>query len=133
MPLAEGLDAAMLWRVVPLLVLAWLAFFFGRSLRRGEIPLIERIARVSDPDLPPPLCRYTRRLTIIWTGYFVVAALLSLLLDLPLSWSGALVWLGALALFVGERWCRPLLFPGRSFPDLRQQVLDTASIWRRRS
>jgi uncharacterized membrane protein len=127
----QGLDALQWWRVVPLVALAWLAIFFGRTLRAGETPLIERIARVRDPGLPPALCYYTRRLTVIWTVYFMLAAALVAIAELP--WLGALVALGAVVLFVGEHWIRPLLFPGKSFPNLLQQVVDTASVWRRRS
>lgn len=124
----QGLDALQLWRVVPLLALGWLAFFFGRTLRAGETPLIEQIARVRDPGLAPSLCRYTRRLTCIWTAYFVVATAFVALTDRP--WLGAVVALGAVVLFVGEHWIRKLLFPGKAFPTLLQQVVDTAHIWR---
>lgn len=131
MQLPQGLDALQLWRVVPLLALGWLAFTFGRTLRAGQTPLIERIARVRDPALAPALCRYTRRLTCLWTAYFVVAATVVAFSDV--RWLGAAVALGALVLFVGEHSVRPLLFPGKSFPNLAQQVVDTASVWRRGS
>jgi uncharacterized membrane protein len=127
----EAFGAVDLWRVVPVLVLGWLAFFFGRTLRPGSVPLIEQIARVREPGLPPALCRYTRRLTAIWSMYFIVAALLSASVELPFWWTGGPIWLGAMALFIGEHRLRPHLFPGRSFPNLMQQIHDTASIWRR--
>jgi uncharacterized membrane protein len=126
----ETFDATFLWRALSALILGWLAYFFGRTLRRGHVPLIERIARVRDPELPPALCRYTRRLTAVWSIYFVAAGLLSIGVRLPFWWTGALVWLGAISLFVGEHRLRPRLFPGRSFPNLMQQVQDTARIWR---
>ncbi len=126
-----GLGAADLWRVVGVLVLGWLAFFFGRTLRPGQVPLIERIARASDPGLTPALCRYTRRLTGIWSGYFACAALLTLGADLPPGWRGSLIWSGAVVLFVGEHRLRPRLFPGRDFPSLAHQLRDTWSVWRR--
>jgi uncharacterized membrane protein len=128
----EALDAATIWRVVPVLVLGWLAIVFGLTLRAGRVPMIERIARVSDPALPPALCRYTRRLTFVWCIYFVVAALLSLTLNLPFGWSGALVWSGTVVLFVGERWLRPHLFTGHEFPGLCKQLRDTWIVWRPR-
>ena len=131
MQLLEGVDVLQLWRAVPVLALSWLAIFFGRTLRAGETPLIQRIARVRDPELTPSLCRYTRRLTYIWTMYFVIAAASVALLDVP--WLGVTAAFGALLLFVGEHRLRPLLFPGMSFPNLLQQVVDTASVWRRRS
>ena len=59
---------AVAMRYLPVLVLLWLAVFFGRSLRAGVVPLIERIARVGKPDLSPALCRYTRRLTALMSA-----------------------------------------------------------------
>jgi uncharacterized membrane protein len=94
--------------------------------------MIERIARVGDPALPPELCRYTRRLTAIWCIYFVIAAVLSLTVNLPFGWNGALVWAGAVVLFVGERWLRPHLFAGHEFPGLWKQLRDTWTVWRPR-
>src|SRR6478752_7530551 len=111
-------------------MLGWLAFFFGRTLRPGQEPFITRIARVSDPDLAPELRRYTRRLTALWSGYFVLAATLATFASQSLVHIGALVWTGTAILFVGERWLRPRLFPGRTFPGLRQQLRDTVSVWR---
>lgn len=125
-----SLSLATVWRGVSVLMLAWLAIFFGRTLAPGRVPLVERIARVSDPELKPPLKRYTRRLTAIWAGYFVIAALLAL--SGFGGWSfnaGAWVGLGSAALFVGEHWLRRRIFPGEVFPGLAQQVHDTWSIW----
>ena len=124
------LDAALAWRAVTLLMLGWLAFFFGRTLRPGREPLITRIARVSDPGLAPPLCRYTRRLTAVWCGYFVLTALTMLAWGGSLPAAGLLVWIGTIVLFVGEHWLRPHLFPGERFPSLRQQLRDTLHVWR---
>lgn len=127
----QALEVVDVWRVLPVLVLGWLAYFFGRTLFPGRVPLIERIARVGDPDLPPPLRRYTRQLTTLWCAYFLTAAVVSFAVDLPPGWAGTLAWAGAVVLFVGEHWLRPHLFPGRSFPGLGQQLLDTLSVWRR--
>ena len=120
------LDAALAMRVLTLLMLGWLALFFGRTLLPGREPLITRIARVSDPALAPHLCRYTRRLTAVWTGYFVFAAMLGVFSNA----AGLLVWVGTVILFVGEHWLRPRLFPGERFPGLRQQLQDTVRVWR---
>ena len=125
----QSLHDGVLWRAISFLMLGWLAVFFGRTLRPGQVPLIERIARVSDPAMTLPLCRYTRRLTAVWCGYFVVAALLSVSIGHALPGAGALVLLGSAVLFVGEHWLRPHLFPGRAFPGLIQQLRDTWSVW----
>jgi uncharacterized membrane protein len=122
-------DAGTAWRLVSCLMLAWLAFFFGRTLRPGEDALITRIARVSDPDLPPHLLRYTRRLTAVWCAWFV-CALCCVALARSALLPGPLVWAGTATLFLGEHWLRPHLFPGASFPGLRQQFRDTLRICR---
>jgi uncharacterized membrane protein len=118
------------------LVLLWLAYFFGRTLRPGATPLIERIALRSNANLPRPLRRYARRLTAIWCGYFVLAAALSALLGASgataLVGVGFAVLVGSVLLFVGEHWVRPRIFPHEAFPGLLQQLRDTWGIWRTR-
>jgi uncharacterized membrane protein len=132
-----SLGVATVWRGLSVLVLAWLALFFGRTLAPGRVPLIERIARVSDPQLKPELARYARALTAVWSAYFVLAALLALLaLFGAVPWSlhaGIWVGLGSAALFVGEHWLRRWIFPAERFPGLAQQVRDTWSVWHPRT
>lgn len=125
----QSLDWAVIWRSASVLMLAWLAAFFGRTLLPGRVPLIERIARISEPALPPELCRYTRRLTAVWCCYFVLAALLSMAPGLTFVRTGVLVWTGTALLFAGEHWLRRRRFPGRTFPGLLQQLRDTWSVW----
>jgi uncharacterized membrane protein len=127
----QALEVVDIWRALPLVVLGWLAYFFGRTLLSGRVPLIERIARVRDPDLPPPLRRYTRRLTAVWCAYFLFAALLASMAAWPPWWTSALIWAGAVILFVGEHSFRKRLFPDRSFPKLAEQLQDTVKVWRR--
>jgi uncharacterized membrane protein len=129
-PVVAAVDAAQ--RLIPAAALTALAWMFGRSLRRGATPLIERIARVGTPSLPPALCRYTRRLTGLWAAYFGLAAVVSLAAPPGLPYAGAAVGLGSVVFFVGERWLRERLFPGQPFPGLVQQLRDTWSVWRRR-
>ena len=123
-------SASALWHAVPPAVLLWLAVFFGRTLRAGNVPLIERIARVSKPDLNQALCRYTRKLTMAWCVYFLLAALLSLSKALSFGWTSVLIGAGSLLFFVGERMIRPHLYPDQVFPGLWQQVQDTYRVWR---
>lgn len=132
--MAEALAPA--WTVlghVPPLVLAWLAVFFGRTLRAGQTPLIECIARRSSPSLSEPLRRYTRRLTLVWCVYFVLAAAATAaanwLQTVGFGMVQAGVWSGTALLFIGERGLRPLLFPDESFPGLIQQIRDTVGVW----
>ena len=126
----QSLHDGVPWRAASFLMLGWLAVFFGRTLAPGRTPLIERIARLSDPAMTAPLRRYTRLLTAIWCGYFVIAALVSVCLADAFPGIGLLVLLGSAILFVGEHRLRPHLFPGQPFPGLMQQVRDTWSVWR---
>ena len=114
------------------MVLVWLAYFFGRTLRTGNTPLIERFARVSTPKMTPALCRYTRRLTGIWCAYFLVAAVVSLVANNATVWTGLCIWIGSAALFIGEHRLRPKFFPGQEFPGLVQQVKDTWHVWHKK-
>ena len=118
-------------RYLPSLVFLWLAFFFGRTLRKGEMPLIERVARVGKPTLSPALCRYTRGLTAMWCAYFGVAASLSILGEVGFQQASGGVAAVSAALFIGENWVRRLLlFRDEPFPGVVQQVRDTIRVWR---
>ena len=44
--------------------------FFLSLLRPPSV--IERFARIQEPDLPEAAVRYTRKVTIVWCGFFVV-------------------------------------------------------------
>lgn len=86
-----------------------LAFFatFAASLRTGRESMIERFARVHRglDVLPPTAAAYCRRLTLVWSGFFLVNALVTAALALwgPLSWwalySGLIAYL-AMGLFM---------------------------------
>jgi uncharacterized membrane protein len=119
-------------RLLPTLLLLWLAYLFGSSLRRGAMPLIERIARRSNSALPQALCRYTRRLTAIWCISLLAAALIAAFARAGFVATNAWIWAGVVSLFVGERWLRPRIFPREHFPGLLQQLRDTLSVWRTR-
>lgn len=58
-------------KLYPVWVNAVLLLLFGVSLWRGP-PLIERLARLTEPELPPRAVAYTRRVTQVWCGFFVV-------------------------------------------------------------
>ena len=131
--IVAAVSSALAW--LPTLALLWLALFFGRTLRPGDMALIERICRRSIAAPSARLCLYTRRLTAVWTAYFVLAAAIGALLAasserFAIGRFGAAVWAGTLVLFVGEWVLRRALFPDVAFPDLLQQVRDTWSVWR---
>lgn len=54
---------------------AWLVFF-AASLS-GE-SVIEKLARLKEPDLPAAGRRYCRRLTLVWCAFFVLNGLIAL-------------------------------------------------------
>lgn len=75
--------------IPPVLLPAVGAWFFGRSLRKGEVPLITRIARASrNGELPAELLPYTRGITWLWALTLSGMALLSIMLAAfaPLEW-----------------------------------------------
>jgi uncharacterized membrane protein len=55
----------------PVLVNVALLVLFAASLVSPP-SVIERIARLRDPELPPAAVVYTRRVTIVWTVFFVL-------------------------------------------------------------
>jgi len=100
-----GEDHLLRW--YPSLICALLLAAFGLSLKFGP-PMIERIARVTEPDLPPVAVRYTRRVTWVWVAFFALNGTASGVLAAwgPLSWwtfyNGILAYSVMGALFVGE-------------------------------
>ncbi|MBE3287634.1 MULTISPECIES: hypothetical protein [Enterobacter] len=52
--------------VVNLVMLA----VFGGSLWTA-MPLVERLARLREPNLPPEGVRYTYKVTLVWCGFFI--------------------------------------------------------------
>lgn len=72
-------------------VLMNLSFFivFAWSLRVGP-PIIERLARLTEPDLPESAIKYTRHVTLAWCFFFVAngsIALYTVWLQDPKIWA----------------------------------------------
>lgn len=108
------------------LVLAWI---FGRTLRPGKTPFITALAeRVHGGRLTPAMHGYTRRLTAVWSGYFVAMALVSVLLYIVAPWSwwslfgNVLTPLALAAMFGGEHWLRYRLHPEFERATIAQAV-----------
>ncbi|GLQ96120.1 hypothetical protein [Dyella mobilis] len=101
----SGNDALERW--YPTLISALLLCAFGLSLIYGP-PLVERIARVREPDLPDAAIPYTRKVTWVWVGFFVfngvVSAALTLWARLSLwtLYNGLIVYFIMGTLFAGE-------------------------------
>jgi uncharacterized membrane protein len=71
-------------KLYPVLVNASLLAAFGYSLRHPP-SMVERFARMREPDLPPAGVAYTRRVTQVWCGFFVVNGAVCALLALTAS------------------------------------------------
>ena len=84
--------------VMPAVLLATAAFGFARTLRPGKTPLIASIVEVLEGDdadnLPAPLRRYTRGLTLAWTLLLAGLALVNLGLALCAVPGGVLASMG---------------------------------------
>jgi uncharacterized membrane protein len=65
------MDDLLAVKFYPVLVSTSLAFVFGASLF-GRQSIIEKIARVGEPDLPPHAVVYTRNVTRLWLCFFIV-------------------------------------------------------------
>lgn len=81
-------NAALPLKLYPALVNGVLLLVFGLSLRFGP-PVAERLARLQEPDLPPVAVAYTRRVTQVWCGFFVLNGGLALATAL---WASERVW-----------------------------------------
>lgn len=94
-------------KLYPVLVNAALLAAFAYSLA-SPMSMIERFARMSEPDLPPAAVAYTRTVTKVWCAFFVangLAALGTALWATPEVWSlynGVVAYLLMGALFAGE-------------------------------
>lgn len=75
-------------KLYPVLVNAVLCVVFAVSLRYPP-SAIERLARLREPDLPPRAVRYTRRVTWVWTGFFIINGSIALATAL---WASDAVW-----------------------------------------
>jgi uncharacterized membrane protein len=75
-------------KLYPVLVNLGMLVVFGYSLYAPP-SMIERMARLSDPALPAYAIAYTRRVTQVWCGFFVMNGTLALLTAV---WASAAIW-----------------------------------------
>lgn len=75
-------------RLYPVLVNSLMLLIFGWSLLSPP-SLIERLARLQHPDLPPEGVIYTRRVTQVWCGFFIVNGSIALATAL---WTSLEIW-----------------------------------------
>ncbi|NWD50953.1 hypothetical protein [Pseudomonas gingeri] len=97
-----------LLRWYPVLISGFMLGLFGLSLKFGP-PVAERLARLSEPELPEVAIRYTRRVTQVWSLFFLCNGLLAAALTLwaPLSWwtlYNGLIAYGLMGLLFAIEW-----------------------------
>lgn len=83
-----ALDPVLMLRFYPALVNAIFFAIFAASLIWPP-SMIEKIARLTTPNLPEQGVRYTRTVTFVWCGFFVFNALVSVATTL---WASMEVW-----------------------------------------
>jgi uncharacterized membrane protein len=91
----------------PVVVNSVMLTLFGGSLW-SSMPIIERLARLREPELPEAAVRYTRRVTQVWCAFFIfngtVALFTALHGDMTLwtAWNGMIAYLLMGTLMAGE-------------------------------
>lgn len=90
---------ALLLSLPPVVLNAMIGFYFARSLRPGQMPLIERVVRaLNQGQVPhPEVPAYARRLTRTWATMLLTLAAINLLLAVfaaPGGWLVSLGWRG---------------------------------------
>jgi len=73
---------------MPVLINLTLLLTFGVTLIGKSTPMIERFARMQDPNLSPAQVAHCRQFTGVWVGFFILNGGAALLLGLfaPLAW-----------------------------------------------
>lgn len=100
-----------LLRLYPALANAGMLTLFGLTLWRPP-SMVERFARLREPDLPPAAVRYTRRVTQVWCGFFLLNGAVAAWTALAASravwagYNGLIAYVLMAALFGGEWLCR---------------------------
>ena len=95
-------------KLYPALVNGVLFALFATSLWHGP-PVAERLARLHEPELPAAAVVYTRRVTQVWCGFFVVNGAIAIATAL---WASAATWAlyngaisyAAMGLLMGGEW-----------------------------
>lgn len=110
--LAALYDGELATRLYPAFVNAAMLIAFAHTLAHGP-SMIERFARLVEPDLPESGVRYTRAVTWIWCVFFLINGAIAIWTALFASWpvwtlyNGLISYAAIAALFLGELLVRP--------------------------
>jgi uncharacterized membrane protein len=85
---AAWMNSETLLRLYPAAINLGMLLLFGLSLKRAP-SMIERFARMEDPNLPPAGVRYTRDLTVVWCGFL---ALNGVIAAYTAFWTSREIW-----------------------------------------
>jgi len=105
-----------LLRLYPAALSGAFLLVFGLSLVRPPT-VVERLARLRNPELPAAGVRYTRQVTQVWCAFFIVNGLIAVWTAVWSSrevwavYNGFIAYLAMGALFAGEWLLRRRLFP----------------------
>ncbi len=116
-----GANSEDLLRLYPAAMSGGMFILFARSLRHPP-SVIERIARLHEPDLDAAGVRYTRTVTQVWSVFLAINTLLALLTvftsrELWALWNGLGAYLCMGLLFAGEwLWRRRVRRSARATP-----------------
>lgn len=129
-------------KLLPVLFQLILMYFFGRTLlKKNSPPLIERFVRLQFPDSPPEIIRYCGRLTLMWTLFFAMNAIVVTILVVLKNdfwWSlynGVLIYLIMGLLVLGEYIYRRIRFTNlkHGIPDplnsMKTMIVNGRKIW----
>ena len=102
-------EDALAVKLYPVLVNAVLLVVFAVSLRYPPT-VVERLARLTDPDLPASGVRYTRKVTAVWCVFFVAngaAAAYTAAFSSDAAWAlyNGLIAYGLMGCLMGTEWC----------------------------
>lgn len=100
-------DSDLYLRLYPVAINALMLVLFGLSLWQPPT-MIERFARLKEPDLPEGAVRYTRNVTIVWCLFFIINGSIALYTAIATSLEIWTIYNGSIAyglmgaLFAGE-------------------------------
>lgn len=116
-------------KALPVLIQLFLMYFFGRTLLKGKGPsFIESFVRLEFPDFPPGVSEYCRQLTIVWTTFFAMNAVICALLAVwgnDAWWAlfnGVFIYLMIGILMISEYIYRHFRFPELAIPDPKSTI-----------